>query len=120
MLEFQQAFGGIRRPSVQHGHCATFNYQGLEVDYAHCFRSHYWPNVTLPWIQRYQLRNWPPDYVLSSIMKDGCHFVPVSSSPLNPESGCEWRISFSRAEQQLVTSMNHCQFLCFGLLKIFL
>ena len=41
-----------------------------------------------------------------SIIKDCCHVVPISSSPLNPESGCEWRISFSKAEQQLVSSMN--------------
>ncbi|XP_078337005.1 uncharacterized protein LOC144626588 [Crassostrea virginica] len=120
MLEFQQAVGGIARSSVQHGPCATFNHQGRENDFAYCFRSHHWPDIALPWIQRCQLKNWPPDYVLSSIIRDGCHVVPISSSPLNPRSGWEWRISFSRAEQQLVYSMNHCQFLCYGLLKIFL
>ena len=108
------------RTSVLHGPCVTSNHQGIESDYAYCFRSHHWPNLSLPWIQRCQLKNWPPDYVLSSIIKDGCHVVPIGSSPLNPESSCEWRISFSRAEQQLVSSMNHCQFLCYGLLKIFL
>ena len=120
MLEFQQAFGGIRRPSVQHGHCATFNYQGLEVDYAHCFQSHHWPNGAIPWIQRCQLKKWPPDCVLYSIINARFHVVPISSSPLNPECDCEWRISFSRAEQILVSSMNHCQLLCYGLLKIYL
>ena len=32
----------------------------------------------------------------------------------------EWRISFSLTEQKLVYTMNHCQFLVYGLLKIFL
>ena len=31
----------------------------------------------------------------------------------------EWRISFSQAEQKLVYSMNHTQFLTYGLLKLF-
>ena len=120
MLEYQQALGGILGSSIQHGPCATVNHDGYEADYAYCFRSHHWPNVALPWIQRCQIKNWPPDYVLSSIIRNGCHVVPISSSPLNSESGCEWRISFSGAEQKLVSSMNHCQFLCYGLLKIFL
>ncbi|XP_078336954.1 cyclic GMP-AMP synthase-like receptor 1 [Crassostrea virginica] len=120
MLELQQAAGGIAMSSIQHGPCATINHNGREADCAYCLRSHHWPNIALPWIQRCQLKNWPPDYVLSSIIKDGCHVVPISSSLLNPESGCDWRMSFSRAEQQLVNSMNHCQFLCYGLLKLFL
>ncbi|XP_078319616.1 uncharacterized protein LOC111099655 [Crassostrea virginica] len=109
MLEYQQALGGILGSSIQHGPCATVNHDGYEADYAYCFRSHHWPNVALPWIQRCQIKNWPLDYVLSSIIKNGCHVVPISSSPLNSESGCEWRISFSGAEQKLVSSMNHCQ-----------
>lgn len=32
----------------------------------------------------------------------------------------EWRISFSQAEYKFVCAMNHCQFLTFGLLKLFL
>ena len=94
MLEFRRAVGGIGRFAIQHGPCATITHQGQEADFAHCFCSNHWPNLALPWIQRCQLKNWPPDYVLSSIIKNGCHVVPISSSPLNPESGCEWRISF--------------------------
>lgn len=50
--------------------------------------------------------------------KHGCHFVPIGSKILPNE--LEWRMSFSFAEQKLVYSMNHTQFLCYGLLKIFL
>jgi hypothetical protein len=38
----------------------------------------------------------------------------------NENSDLEWRISFSQAEQKLVYCMNHCQFLCYGVMKIIL
>ena len=119
---FMRNVGGLKKSAKQHGPCTSFydKYIEMEIEYVYCFRSHHWPNGAKPWIQRCKLKKWPPDYVLSSIENDGCHVVPISSSPLNPESGFEWRISFSRAEQILVSSMNHCQFLCYGLLKIYL
>ena len=43
----------------------------------------------------------------------------ISSQPLNPKSGYGWILSFSREEQQLVFSIDHCQFLCYVVLKIF-
>ena len=94
MLELQQAAGGIAMSSIQHGPCATIHHKGVEADTAYCFRSHHWPSLALTWIQRCQLKNYPPDYVLFSIIQDGCHVVPISSSPPNPERGCEWRMFF--------------------------
>ena len=41
MLEFQQAHDSIGRCAIQHGPCATINYQGVESDHAYCFRSHH-------------------------------------------------------------------------------
>ncbi|XP_078337562.1 uncharacterized protein LOC144626698 [Crassostrea virginica] len=79
--------------------------------------SRHWPIEALPWIQRCQLSHWPSERVLSAIVNEGCHVVPIGSAP---ERDREWRVSFSGAEQKLVYSMNHCQFLCYGLLKIFL
>ena len=119
-LIYHQKESGSNISVKLHGPCVTVHYKhlGMEVDFAHCFRSHHWPNGAISWIQRCQLKKWPPDYVLSSIINDGFHVVPIGSSPLNPEYDGEWRISFSRAEQILVSSMNHCQLLCYGLLKI--
>ena len=104
----------------QHGPCVCFNFRGRDNDVAFCFQSRHWPKVALPWIQRCRLKQWPPECVLSAIIKEGCHVVPISSMPFRDERESEWRISFSRSEQILVYSMNHCQFLCYGLLKIFL
>ncbi|XP_062599482.1 uncharacterized protein LOC134261003 [Saccostrea cucullata] len=103
---------------IHHGPCSSFvNEEDIEEDYAFCFRSHHWPKTSLPWIQRCYQQGWPSEAVVSDILSGGFHVVPIGSTPAKEE---EWRISFSLAEQKLVYSMNHCQFLCYGLFKIFL
>ncbi|XP_062604120.1 uncharacterized protein LOC134265925 [Saccostrea cucullata] len=105
-------------PAVPHGPCSTFIVlQHAETDYALCFQSHHWPTSALPWIQRCRERGWPDQNVVSDILSGGFHVVPIGSKP---ENELEWRISFSQAEKKIVHSMNHCQFLCYGLFKFFL
>ncbi|XP_062616023.1 uncharacterized protein LOC134277722 [Saccostrea cucullata] len=103
--------------SNSHGPCSTFCRGGLESDCVFCFRSHHWPAIAFPWIHRCRQQGWPSEDVLSDILRSGCHVVPIGSTP---DSRQEWRISFSMAEQKIVYSMNHTQFLCYGLFKIFL
>jgi hypothetical protein len=103
---------------VQHGPCTSYVVNGIkEVDDAFCLGSPHWPTLALPWIERCRQKQWPPDDVLRDIVSSGFHVVPIGS---DPSKGDEWRISFSQAEQKLVYSMNHVQFLCYGLMKIFL
>ncbi|KAJ8311431.1 hypothetical protein KUTeg_010786 [Tegillarca granosa] len=45
--------------------------------------------------------------------------LPIGN-PNSQESHLQWRFSFSLAEKKLVYSFNHTQFLCYGLLKLFL
>ena len=103
-----------------HGPCASFPDDICDVDFAYGFMSHHWPAEAFPWIRRCLIKKWPEENVLSSITKKGCHVVPVGSISPNPITDTEWRISYSVAELMLVNSLNHCQFLCYGLLKIFL
>ena len=103
----------------KHGPCAFINHPMQKFDYAFCFRSHHWPIVALPWIRRCREKRWPPECVISSIIKIGCHVVPIGSSPFHSGNDIEWRISFSMAEHRLIFSMNHCQLLCYCLMKIF-
>ena len=56
---------------------------------------------------------------LQQIVSGGCHFVAIGAKE-SPTELIEWRISFSATEKILIHSMNHVQFLCYGLLKIFL
>ncbi|XP_034327869.2 uncharacterized protein [Magallana gigas] len=103
--------------STVHGPCGSGNYGGLEYDTAHCFVCDFWPPSASLWIDR--CHSWPDPEVVHDIVRNGCHFVAIGH-PLGPNENLEWRISFSRAEYKLVYSMNHSQFLTYGLLKLFL
>ncbi|XP_065945015.1 uncharacterized protein [Magallana gigas] len=103
--------------STLHGPCGTANVEGIEYDNAHCFVCDFWPPSASSWIDR--CHSWPDPAIIDDIVRNGCHFVAIGH-PLGPHGNEEWRISFSRAEYKIVYSMNHCQFLTYGLLKIFL
>ncbi|XP_062582344.1 uncharacterized protein LOC134244087 [Saccostrea cucullata] len=111
-------------PSVEnikiHGPCSSGFYGSLEFDEAYCLATFPWPKLLGSWIERCQRYTWPPVPVLEKILKNECHCVPIGSKVNMTSDDLEWRLSFSQAEQQLVCTMNHTQFLCYGLLKIFL
>ena len=105
--------------AFSHGPCTSFDTGGSELDFAFGFQGDFWPVIARPSIQRLHKSSWPPYDILRSIVNDGVLFVAVGAkrSLFLDE---EWRISFSQAERKLVHSMNHTQFLCYGLLKVFL
>ncbi|XP_078322106.1 uncharacterized protein LOC111112406 [Crassostrea virginica] len=104
--------------SITHGPCESGELPGgLEYDIADSFACDFWPLSASYWINRCHF--WPDRQVVNEIVRNGCHFVPIGH-PLGFHEHEEWRISFSLAEHKLVHSMNHCQFLTYGLLKIFL
>nr|XP_022305143.1 uncharacterized protein LOC111112108 isoform X2 [Crassostrea virginica] len=101
-----------------HGPCESGELPGgVEYDLAWCFACDFWPPSASSWINR--CHSWPDREVVNEIVRNGCHFVSIGH-PLGLHEHEEWRISFSQAEHKLVHSMNHCQFLTYGLLKIFL
>ncbi|XP_062572821.1 uncharacterized protein LOC134234793 [Saccostrea cucullata] len=103
--------------STQHGPCVSGTYRTLEYDTAHCFVCDFWPPSASSWMDR--CHSWPQPRVVDDIAKNGCHFVAIGHK-LGSHEDHEWRFSFSLAEQKLVYSMNNCQFLTYGLLKLFL
>nr|XP_034325102.1 uncharacterized protein LOC117689171 [Crassostrea gigas] len=103
--------------STVHGPCGSGVFGRGEYDNAHCFVCDFWPQSASSWIDR--CHSWPDPEVVDDIVRNGCHFVAIGH-PLGPHENEEWRISFSRAEYKLVYSMSHCQFLTYGLLKLFL
>ncbi|XP_062618882.1 uncharacterized protein LOC134280489 [Saccostrea cucullata] len=103
--------------SIQHGPCASGTIGTTEFDNAPCFVSDFWPPTASSWIDR--CHSWPQTHVVDDIVKNGCHFVAIGHK-LGRHEDHEWRISFSLAEQKLAFSMNHCQFLTYGLLKLFI
>ena len=58
-----------------------------------------------------------PPHVVDKIVSSGCHLVPIGHKYGNQVDN-EWRISFSKVEDQLV--LNQTQLLANGLLKLFL
>ncbi|XP_062568347.1 uncharacterized protein LOC134230532 [Saccostrea cucullata] len=115
---YRQTMCQTLMPSFKpHGPCASGFVAGLEFDDAHCFASDFWPPTAASWIDR--CHSWPQPRVVCDIIRGGCHFVATGHKLSNHENH-EWRISFSRAEQILVYSMNHTQFLTYGLLKLIL
>nr|XP_022317032.1 uncharacterized protein LOC111120514 [Crassostrea virginica] len=106
--------------SVEHGPCESGEVLGgLEYDFAFCFACDFWPPAASSWIER--CHSWPDREVVDDIVRNGCHFVAIGH-PLGVHEHVheEWRTSFSLAEYKLVHTMNHCQFLTYGLLKSFL
>ncbi|KAK3085837.1 hypothetical protein FSP39_009419 [Pinctada imbricata] len=111
-----------RTISSCHGPCQTSTELGIENDNAYTLNCPTWPKQAVPFLRRSLDRSWPSYDVLTDICKDGCLLVPINSKQQQCSDmiDLEWRISFSLAEKKLVHSMNHCQFLCYGLFKVFL
>ncbi|KAK3104499.1 hypothetical protein FSP39_003444 [Pinctada imbricata] len=105
-----------------HGPCKTFNVYEIEYDYAYTLQCSIWPRQAMSFIYRSLLHGWPCNDVLTDICNDGCLLVPINSKQqvYSELMDLEWRISFSLAEKKLIHSMNYCQFLTYGLMKIFL
>lgn len=102
---------------IAHGPCATVFAEGIGCDFAICFVCDFWPTSALSWIDR--CHSWPAPEIVDEIVRGGCHFVAIGH-PFGLHENMEWRISFSQAEQKCVNAMGHCQFLTYGLLKLFL
>ncbi|XP_061169391.1 uncharacterized protein LOC133178687 [Saccostrea echinata] len=100
-----------------HGPCASVVIGATEFDQVHCFLCDFWPPPASSFRER--CRSWPQPHIVDDILRNGCHFVAIGHK-LGNHAQNEWRISFSVAEQKLVNAMNHCQFLTYGLLKLFL
>ncbi|XP_062603374.1 uncharacterized protein LOC134265143 [Saccostrea cucullata] len=109
--------GRIHLGGLQHGPCLQSTLSGDEVDLGICIQCPFWPKRANPWIKR--CSKWPNQNVVQRIIKGGCHVMAIGSQ--DPDlRNIEWRISFSMAELELIYSMNHTQFLVYGLLKLFL
>ncbi|XP_062608650.1 uncharacterized protein LOC134270445 [Saccostrea cucullata] len=113
----RQTFATVMPDSKEHGPCRSGAIGTLEYDIALCFACDIWPPPAFQW--RNRCHSWPLAPIIDEIVRNGCHFVAVGHK-LGNHADKEWRISFSLAEQCLVSSMNHCQFLTYGLLKLFL
>ena len=117
--EIDVTWGGHRHTVLGHGPCLSFERGGQEYDHAFCLKCDFWPTNALSSIHRLHQSSWPSPDILHTIVTEGVLFVPIGAKQSIFEDE-EWRMSFSLAEKRLIHSMNHTQFLCYGLLKLFL
>lgn len=92
---------------------------GVEFDHVISIKSESWPKIAMEWIHRNRKFGWPSQKMNNSIVKKGCHIVPVGSSR-NHDADEDWRLSFFTVEKQLVETFNHTQILVYGALKLIL
>ena len=103
----------------EHGPCVSGLTHDMEYDHACALQCNMWPSNAHECVKRLYHSKWPPRNTVLSIVNDGVLLVAIGAKKSSLES-LEWRISFNLAERKLVYAMNHLQFLCYGLLKIFL
>ena len=117
--KWRDQFTSISSALTTHGPCSTTMAGTMEGDFAFCLKSDRLPEAAHGFIRRLHRAGWPDTDILQKIILGGCHFVAIGAKESATEQ-MEWRISFSSVEKLLIHSMNHFQFLCYGLLKIFL
>lgn len=104
---------------VIHGPCTTIRHGHRESDTAYCLSCTVLPIACIDWNQRCEKFSWPSKDLIEECIAQGCQLAPVGSKNSSCED-LEWRISFILMEKKLLFSLNHCQFLCYGMLKIYL
>ena len=117
--KWRDLFTSCYKGFITHGPCSSTTAGMMEGDLAICLKSDRLPEAAHGFIRRLQGVGWPTTAILEKIVFGGCHFVAIGAKE-SPTEQLEWRISFSSVEKLLIQSMNHVQFLCYGLLKIFL
>ncbi|KAK3087575.1 hypothetical protein FSP39_007716 [Pinctada imbricata] len=115
---FRSILKFMRVTSFLHGPCLSLELETEEDnDFAFVLKQDTWPTLAGGCIHRLAKRGWPSNNVLLEILKNGVLYVPIGF-PLSPLGSIQWRLSFSIAENLLVRSMNHSQFLTYALLKL--
>lgn len=113
--KFREQF--IRPGLSSHGPCMTDGSR----DFAPSLHGSVWPEMAKRRLLASVSKKWITEEFAESLLAGGCNYVPVgpkSVAPQDIDSQSLWRVSFVAAEKRFVESMNHIQFLCYGLLKI--
>jgi hypothetical protein len=105
-----------------HGPCTSIKYDLMDEDYAICLSCTSQPAAIQNWMMRCNEYKWPDSVVLEQCISLGCQLAPVGSKVLPHEhlEHLEWRISFILMEKTILKSLSHSQFMCYGLLKLYL
>lgn len=80
-------------------------------DYVPCLHCAKWTTLADRWADRKSSADWPNQGLISEIVSEGCHVVPISHGCDSSDDlhETEWRLSFSNAEKKLVDSLTTAQ-----------
>ena len=115
--DFMMSFMG--KNVENHGPCTTTNVGIFLRDFAYCLSCTSQPTAVQNWMMRCNTYNWPDSVVMEQCISLGCQLAPVGSKE-SPHEHLEWRISFILMEKTILQSLSHSQFMCYGLLKVYL
>jgi hypothetical protein len=101
-----------------HGPCIIVNEGFLLFDMSVCL-SCTQPTAVQNWMMRCYEYNSPDSVVLDQCKSLGCQLAPVGSKE-SPHEYMERRISFILMDKAIIQSLSHSQFMCYGLLKLYL
>ena len=85
-------------------------------DFVYGLKCSFWPSQGEEWAHRKREHCWPSTAMVSTILAQGCHIVPVGSHN-SVLRDFEWRFSFSVAELMLARSLSEKQKLAYSVLK---
>ncbi|CAC5422013.1 unnamed protein product [Mytilus coruscus] len=88
-----------------------------DLDLVFCFKRNEWPSQASEWKTRRRVSNWPTRELVDQIIHAGYCLAAVGSKESN-ESEMQWRVSFNKAEQLIIESLNETQMHCILLLKL--
>jgi len=94
-------------------------YQGDSVK---CMHSLVWPPQAADWPTRYRKNGWPDSVTIDCVVSKGCDVVPVAHCQCKLDewmSEHQWRLSFSRAEVELINSWMPVQQIIYHMLRVF-
>jgi len=90
----------------------------LQADSVKCMHSLVWPPQAADWPTRYRKSGWPDSSTIDHVVSKGCDVVPVAHSQCKVEH--QWRLSFSRAEVELINSWIPEQQIVYHMLRVFM
>jgi len=95
----------------------------LSTDSVICIRCLSWPSQAADWPTRHRNYGWPDSATLDRVVSNGCDVVGVATRHCRQhacvDSKHQWRLSFSRAEIELINSWMPVQQLAYHILRVY-
>lgn len=89
----------------------------INTDFVACLRGELWPVEAFEWMTRRRSAKWSTQHLFDDIIKSGYYLAGVGSKE-SKDNEMQWRVSFNKAEQLIVESLNETQIHCIIILKL--